>query len=85
MSIHLIILNLEQTIFEGNVESITLPGEGGELTILPNHLPLITPIKTGTITALANKGERYEDAEKKFFDSKGGIFEFADNEATVLL
>jgi len=83
--IHLTVLNLKETLFEGNVDSITLPGEQGEFTVLPNHIPIITAIKEGTISALGAQGERYEREERKYIESKGGIFEFSNNEATILL
>lgn len=83
--IHLTVLNLREKIFDGNVESVTIPGEVGELTILPNHVPLVTALKTGVISALMAKSERYEGEERKHFESKGGIFEFSNNEATILL
>jgi len=83
--IHLAILNLKETLYEGNVQSITLPGEQGELTVLPNHVPIITAIKEGVISALLDERERYAGEERKHIESKGGIFEFSDNKATVLL
>ena len=83
--IHLTVLNLQEKIFDGNVDSITIPGEQGELTVLPSHVPIVTPIKEGSISALVAKGERYEGEERKYSDSKGGIFEFNNNEATILL
>jgi len=81
----LTILNLKETLFEGDVQSITLPAEAGELTILPNHVPLITAIKKGAISAQLAKGERYDAQEKKYIECEGGVLEFADNEATILL
>ncbi|MFY9457807.1 MAG: hypothetical protein WAP23_02660 [Candidatus Spechtbacterales bacterium] len=83
--IHLIVLNLKEKIFDGNVESITIPGEAGELTVLPNHVPIVTAMREGAINALMASRERYEGEERKYFESKGGIFEFANNEATILL
>ena len=91
--IHITISNLKERVFEGDVESTTLPGEVGELTVLKNHVPLITTIKKGVINVLMAEGERYEgDApldnargKRKYFESKGGIFEFTNNEATILL
>lgn len=83
--IELSILNLQQTIFEGKIQSLTLPGKQGELTILPNHLPIITPLKKGVISAAAAKGERYQLEERKYFECDGGILEFSDNKATVLM
>jgi F-type H+-transporting ATPase subunit epsilon len=83
--IHLTVLNLKEKMFDGNVESITIPGEAGELTVLPNHVSIVTAIRRGAISALMVKEERYEGEERKYFESKGGIFEFANNEATILL
>jgi len=83
--IHLTVLNLQEKIFDGNVDSITIPGEAGELTVLPNHVPIVTSIKGGSISALLAKEERYEGEGRKYFKSTGGIFEFNNNEATVLL
>jgi F-type H+-transporting ATPase subunit epsilon len=83
--IHLSVLNLKEKIFDGNVESITIPGEAGELTVLANHVPIVTAIKEGVINALMAKEGRHEGKERKYFESKGGMFEFNNNEATVLL
>lgn len=83
--INLTILSLQQTIFEGNIQSLTLPGKQGELTILPNHLPIITPLKTGVISAVVGKGGGYQLEERKYFECDGGILEFSDNKATVLM
>lgn len=55
---HLTIATLERTVFDDDVASATLPGEAGELTILPEHMPLITALKLGEITARQN-GENF--------------------------
>ncbi|MBI1888539.1 MAG: F0F1 ATP synthase subunit epsilon [Candidatus Spechtbacteria bacterium] len=85
--IHLTILNLKEKIFDGNVESITLPGEAGELTVLTNHVPIVTAMKQGAMNALMSGEEPFDAAlgRRKYFESKGGIFEFNNNEATILL
>lgn len=83
--IRLTILNLKKTLFEGNAASITLPGEEGELTILPNHVPLITPLKKGLIHILRMQKEKNGAEERAYVECGNGIFEFANNTATVLL
>lgn len=55
---HLTIATLERTVFDDDVVSVTLPGEAGELTVLPEHIPLITALKLGEITARRN-GENF--------------------------
>lgn len=81
----LTVLNLKEILFEGEVQSITIPGELGELTILPNHVPIITALKKGAISALTAKSQQYSAEERKYIECNSGILEFADNEATILL
>lgn len=37
----------ERVVFKDEVDQITLPTEMGEITILPNHLPLVATLKPG--------------------------------------
>lgn len=83
--IHLTILTLKETLFNGNVQSVTMPAEMGGLTILPNHVPLITALKKGAISALTSKSGGFAQEERKYIECAGGILEFTENEATVLL
>lgn len=43
------IYSLTGAIFEGETNSITLPGSDGEITVLKGHIPLITVLKKGEI------------------------------------
>ena len=49
MPLHLRIATLERTVFDEDVDSITLPGSEGEFTVLKNHIPLITALALGEI------------------------------------
>ena len=53
------IATLEKLVFDGVVQSVTLPGSAGVLTILPNHMPLITALSLGEITARGEHDEFY--------------------------
>ncbi len=53
----LTIVTPERTVFDGEIDSATLPATQGEITILPNHLPLITPLTAGVITLKKDKEE----------------------------
>jgi len=46
----------ERVVFKEEVDSITLPTQTGEITILPNHVPLISILKPGEINV--KMGER---------------------------
>ncbi|MFZ5365608.1 MAG: F0F1 ATP synthase subunit epsilon [Patescibacteria group bacterium] len=39
----------EKVIFKDDVDQITLPTEMGEITILPNHIPLISVLRAGEV------------------------------------
>jgi F-type H+-transporting ATPase subunit epsilon len=48
-TLHLEIVTPEKLIFEGDVDSIVIPGSEGELGVLPQHIPLMTQIKPGEV------------------------------------
>ena len=50
------IVTPEKLILEELVEQVTIPTTEGEITILPDHIPLIASIKSGDIVAVS-KGE----------------------------
>ncbi len=56
-----------------------LPGENGELGILPRHTPLITRIKPGAVRI-----ERADNGEEEFVFVAGGILEVQPGTVTVL-
>lgn len=72
------IFNPEKIIFEGEVESASLPTLGGEITVLSGHTALVTPLAEGEVKIVSNEGM------KKFL-SAGGIFEVSNNKAVMLL
>lgn len=43
------IYSLDGTQFEGHVSQVSLPTPNGEITILKNHLPIITTLSKGVI------------------------------------
>ncbi len=49
MTVHVDIVSAEEQIFSGLAEFVALPGEAGELGILPGHMPLMTRIKPGAV------------------------------------
>jgi F-type H+-transporting ATPase subunit epsilon len=45
------IVTPEAKVFTGDVEMVTLPGVEGEMGVYPNHVPLMTQLAAGEITA----------------------------------
>ena len=48
-TLHVDVVSAEEQIFSGEAKFVALPGESGELGILPKHTPLITRIKPGAV------------------------------------
>ncbi len=73
------VVSAEELIFSGAAESVSLPGEAGDLGILPGHTPLITRIRPGVVRIkVADKAE-----EEQVFVA-GGILEVQPSVVTVL-
>lgn len=77
-TIHVDVVSAEEQIFSGEAKFVALPGEGGELGILPQHTPLITRIKPGAVRI-----ER-PDGSEEFVFVAGGILEVQPDRVTVL-
>src|SRR6476646_10671671 len=73
------VVSAEGSIFEGEAKFVALPGESGELGILPRHTPLITRIKPGAVRI-----ERADTGEEEFVFVAGGILEVQPDRVTVL-
>src|SRR3989338_8057976 len=48
------IVTPERLILEEDVDQVTFPTTEGELTILPDHIPLIAGLSSGDVVAVAN-------------------------------
>tara|TARA_B100000029_G_scaffold498873_1_gene568354 strand:- start:10171 stop:10455 length:285 start_codon:yes stop_codon:yes gene_type:complete len=57
MSLKLSIVTADQTVLSReDVQRLVVPGEDGQLTLLPNHAALMTSLSAGTITAHTEEG-----------------------------
>ena len=72
------VVSAEESIFSGPAKFVALPGEMGELGILPGHVPLITRIKPGAVRI------EKADGEEEFVFVAGGILEVQPKVVTVL-
>ena len=72
------VVSAEEQIFSGQAKFVALPGEAGELGILPGHTPLITRIRPGAVRIEAENGE------EEFVFVAGGILEIQPGAVTVL-
>ena len=79
MTVHVDIVSAEEQIFSGLAEFVALPGEAGELGILPGHMPLMTRIKPGAVRVKVP-----HQAEEELVFVAGGILEVQPGLVTVL-
>lgn len=73
------IISPQEIAFNGEIESVTLPGQLGLFTVLKNHAPLISVLNEGVITYRTPSGE------EKNFDIRGGIADVENNVVSVCI
>jgi F-type H+-transporting ATPase subunit epsilon len=77
MPIRCEIVSQDRTVFEGDVDSVVLPGTEGEMGILPHHSPLLTTLKFGVIKVR-------KAGLEQLFTVAGGVAEIQPEIVTVL-
>jgi F-type H+-transporting ATPase subunit epsilon len=77
-TLHVDVVSAEASIFSGEAKFVVLPGEAGELGILPGHTPLISRIRPGTLKIVLA-----DESEENVFVA-GGILEVQPGSVTVL-
>ena len=78
-TLHVDVVSAEESIFSGEAKFVALPGENGELGILPRHTPLITRIRPGAVRI-----EKADGSGEEFVFVAGGILEVQPGTVTVL-
>jgi F-type H+-transporting ATPase subunit epsilon len=78
MTVHVDVVSAEELIFSGLAEFVALPGEDGELGILPGHMPLMSRIKPGAVRI------KLQDGEEELIFVAGGLLEVQPGLVTVL-
>lgn len=78
-TLHVDVVSAEESIFSGEAKFVALPGENGELGIMPRHTPLITRIKPGAVRIT-----RADNGEEELVFVAGGILEVQPGTVTVL-
>ena len=76
--IHFQIVTPEKVAYKDDVDSITLPTQMGEITVLPHHAPLISSLKSGE--AIIKK-----DGEEFSIAISGGFLQVQPKNKVVVL
>ncbi len=72
------VVSAQESIYSGQASFVALPGESGELGIMPGHTPLISRIRAGAVR-IQNDGQ-----EEQLIFVAGGILEVQPRAVTVL-
>lgn len=75
--INLEIVSVEKSVFQDTVDLILAQTPQGQITILPNHVPIISLLEAGEI-------ELEKDNTRFFFALSGGFIEVRPNKVTIL-
>ncbi len=77
--LQLIVVSQERELLNVAVDAVTAPAQTGEVTILPSHVPLFTPLQTGELRFQLDHEERSVVVSKGFMDVG------PDNTVTVMV
>lgn len=72
------IVTPERVVYETEVDSVTCTTQMGEVTILPNHIPLVAALAPGEMKIIV-------DGEEKFLAVAGGFLEVRPGNQVVIL
>jgi len=73
------IITPENTIYQGEISLIQLPGLNGLFELLENHAPMITMLSNGTVKLIEKSSN-----QTLFFEIQGGTLEVLKNKILVL-
>ncbi|PIP53107.1 hypothetical protein COX08_02785 [Candidatus Beckwithbacteria bacterium CG23_combo_of_CG06-09_8_20_14_all_34_8] len=77
--LHLIIVDPDKIIYEGDALRVFAPGKIAELALLPQHTPLYSELTAGTIKVEEVSGGNQE------FKIDGGVAKIQNNELHILI
>lgn len=70
------IVSPEKVVYDGQAESVVVPGLLGQFEILNNHAPIISTLTSGTVTYTNREG-------KQSINVRGGFVEMKKNEVCI--
>ncbi len=76
---NLLVLTPDKEIFNGDIQSVKVPGVNGQFEILSNHAPLVSALTIGEVRIIAEKGD------KTTFNIEKGFIEVINNEVSLLV
>jgi F-type H+-transporting ATPase subunit epsilon len=72
------IITPDKKVFEGDVQSVRVPGKKGSFQVLKDHAPIISTLETGPVIMVDQRGSEIR------YDIKGGVIEVKMNKIILL-
>jgi len=72
------IVTPERVVFEAEILQVTVPTESGEITVLPDHLPIVSILKPGVLEL------KLENNETEVLAVSGGFVEVLRDKVVIL-
>ncbi|MDT3388330.1 MAG: ATP synthase F1 subunit epsilon [Bacteroidota bacterium] len=69
------IVSPEKVVFDGDIESITVPGTLGSFEILNNHAPIISSLGIGKVIYVTSKATEELDIQGGFVEVQKNMVE----------
>ena len=77
--IHLDIISPRESVYSGEVNSITAPGSKGSFQILFSHAPIVSTLDIGLLTLVE------PDGKKRVYAVSGGLIESSSNKVSAIV
>ena len=71
------IITPDKKVFEGEVDSVSVPGSKGSFQMLNKHASIISTLINGKVRVKSKNNE-------EIFEVKGGVVEMQDNKVIIL-
>ena len=68
----------EKKVFQGEVNSVQLPGTNGKFEVLNNHAPIISTLTKGYVRVIDRNNKT------ELFKINGGVIEMQNNKIIIL-
>lgn len=73
------VLTPDKEVFQGEIQSLTVPGTSGEFQILSNHAPIVSSLQAGKVSIKKASGEMMN------FRISSGFVEVLSNNVALLV
>lgn len=72
------IVTPERVVYHGDVLQVSVPTKQGEITVLPNHIPLVSTLQPGVLEIVTTDGKR------EILSLSGGFLEVLKDKVVIL-